>query len=49
MMGKKTGVAYPGTIEMVLLPPIETKDVAAEDLMELLKKTREAIAEELGR
>jgi 1-acyl-sn-glycerol-3-phosphate acyltransferase len=48
MMGKKTGVAYPGEIEMVLLPPIETSDLKAEDdLMELLVKTRSAIAEEL--
>lgn len=44
MMGKKTGVAFPGTIEMVLLQPIETRD---RDLMELLKKTRERIAIEL--
>ncbi len=48
MMGKKTGIAYGGTIEMVLLPPIETKGAEAEDLMELLRKTREAIAEELN-
>jgi 1-acyl-sn-glycerol-3-phosphate acyltransferase len=49
MMGKKTGVAYPGTIEMVLLPPIETADLNPEkDLMALLKKTREAIAKELA-
>lgn len=47
MMGKKTGVLFPGTIEMVLLPPIETKNVPDEDLMELLRKTRTAIAEEL--
>lgn len=49
MMGKKTGVADRGTIEMVLLPPIETKDAEAEDLMELLSKTRKAIAEELSK
>jgi 1-acyl-sn-glycerol-3-phosphate acyltransferase len=49
MMGKKTGVAYPGTIEMVLLPPIETANLSAEkDLMNLLRKTREAIAKELS-
>jgi len=48
MMGKKTGVAYPGEIEMVLLPPIETAGLTEkEDLMELLQKTRTAIAEEL--
>lgn len=50
MMGKKTGVALPGTIEMVLLPPIETKNLSAEeDVMNLLQKTRAAIAEELSR
>lgn len=49
MMGKKTGVAYGGTIEMVFLPPIQTKNDSTEDLMELLRKTREAIAEELAK
>jgi 1-acyl-sn-glycerol-3-phosphate acyltransferase len=46
MMGKRTGVAYPGNIEMVLLPPIETK---GRDAMDLLKETRAAVATELGR
>jgi hypothetical protein len=50
MMGKKQGVAYPGTIEMVLLPPIETKGLNAdEDLMDLLRKVRFKIMEELGK
>ena len=49
MMGKRTGVAYGGTIEMILLPPIETHGVPESGLMELLQKTRVAIAEELGR
>lgn len=50
LMGKKTGVVRPGTMEIVLLPPIETKGLAAEnDLTDLLKKTRAAIAEELGK
>ena len=44
MMGKRTGVAYGGEIEMVLLPPIET---AGCDVMELLSKTRGAVAGEL--
>ncbi len=49
LMGKKTGVANPGTMEIVLLPAIETKGLTAEkDLMDLLRKTREAIAEELA-
>ncbi len=48
MMGKRTGVAYAGEIEMVLLPPIETEGLNAEDdLMDLLGKTRRAIADEL--
>jgi len=47
MMGKRTGVAYPGTIEMVFLDPIET-DENEDDLMPLLKQTRAAIARELA-
>ncbi len=47
MMGKKTGAAYGGTIKMTLLPPIETKGLSADDLPELLRKTRHAIALEL--
>ncbi len=46
MMGKRTGVAYPGEIEMVLLPPIETN---GRDVMEVLRETRAAVAAELGR
>jgi 1-acyl-sn-glycerol-3-phosphate acyltransferase len=50
LMGKKTGVAYKGEVEMVLLPPIETKGMTVEkDLMNLLTKTRKLIAEELGK
>lgn len=49
MMGKKTGLAYAGTIEMVLLQPIETSGMNADnELMNLLVKTRSAIASELG-
>jgi 1-acyl-sn-glycerol-3-phosphate acyltransferase len=49
MMGKKRGVAYPGEIEMVLLPPIETSGpYQPTELMELLLRTRTAIAKELG-
>lgn len=44
MMGKKTGLAYPGEIEMVMLPPIETD---GRDVMEILIETRQAIADEL--
>ncbi len=49
MMGKRTGVAYAGEIEMVLLPPIETtRPTGSGDVMELLLQTRRAIARELG-
>lgn len=49
MMGKKAGVAFPGTIEMVLLPPIETKGLSEEEnLMDVLRQTREAIVRELS-
>lgn len=44
MMGKKTGVLFPGTIEITLLPPVGTRD---HDVMEILKETRAAIANEL--
>ena len=49
LMGKKTGVVNPGTMEIVLLPPIETANLMIEDLPELLEQTRKAIAEELGK
>ena len=44
MMGKKTGVSYPGTIDMVLLPPVRTED---RELSEILLETRNAIANTL--
>ena len=44
MMGKRTGVAYAGTIEMVLLPPMDSSG----DLMEVLNKARAAVAAELA-
>lgn len=46
MMGKKTGVSYPGTIELVLLPPVKT---SGRQLMDILKETREAVTNELAR
>lgn len=48
MMGKRTGVAYPGTIEMVLLEPIETAEFDG-DIMKILVKTRDSIAVELAK
>ncbi|MGI8467828.1 MAG: lysophospholipid acyltransferase family protein [Pyrinomonadaceae bacterium] len=49
MMGKKSGLAFPGTIEMVLLPAIETKGLSENDLMNLLENTRGKIAGELAK
>lgn len=50
MMGKRTGVAYSGQIEMVLLPPIETDGRDPEtELMAVLNETRSAIAAELAK
>jgi 1-acyl-sn-glycerol-3-phosphate acyltransferase len=49
MMGKRTGVAFAGKVEMVLLPPIETAGKTADDISNLLRETRIAIATELGR
>jgi 1-acyl-sn-glycerol-3-phosphate acyltransferase len=48
LMGKGTGVARPGTIEMVVLPPIETAGLTDADVKRLAERTREAVAEELG-
>ncbi len=45
MMGKKQGVAFPGTIEMRLLPPVTT---AGRELTDILEETRAAIAEALS-
>ena len=44
MMGKRTGVCYSGTIEMVMLPPVRTE---GREVMDILLETREAIANEL--
>jgi 1-acyl-sn-glycerol-3-phosphate acyltransferase len=48
LMGKGTGVARPGTMEMVIFPPIETAGLADEGVKGLTARTRAAIAEELG-
>jgi 1-acyl-sn-glycerol-3-phosphate acyltransferase len=45
MMGKRTGVAYSGTIEMVLLPPIDTE---GKEMQELIVEARESMARELA-
>lgn len=49
MMGKRSGVAFSGTVEMVLLPPIDTNNYEESGLMELLNRTRSVIADELGK
>ena len=48
-MGKGTGRACPGTVEMVVLPPIETEGLKTdEDVRRLTERARALIAEELG-
>ena len=50
MMGKKQGTCFPGTIEVVICDPIPTRGMTVEkDLMDLLLRTREAVAGELGK
>lgn len=48
MMGKRTGVAFAGEIEMVLLPAIETEGLDADSIPDLIRLTRTAIAHELA-
>jgi len=49
LMGKGTGRACPGTVEMVVLPPIETEGLKTdEDVRRLTERARALIAEELG-
>ncbi len=44
MMGKRTGVAYPGTIQVYVLDPISTEGKNDTDIPHLLQTTRTAIA-----
>jgi 1-acyl-sn-glycerol-3-phosphate acyltransferase len=49
LMGKGTGEAWPGTIEMVMFPPVETNWVSSdEDLQKLVDQVQEMIRKELG-
>jgi len=49
LMGKGTGEARAGTLEMVMLPPVETSDVETdEDMNRLIASVRATIAAELG-
>jgi 1-acyl-sn-glycerol-3-phosphate acyltransferase len=49
LMGKGTGEAWPGTIEMVFLPPVETSWVKDDtDLNALVQQVQSIIMKELG-
>lgn len=49
LMGKGTGEARPGTIEMVILPPVETAGLSTdEDIESLIARVHASIAAELG-
>lgn len=49
LMGKGTGEARAGTIEMIMLPPVSTADVSTdEDVMRLVDSVHSIIGKELG-
>ena len=49
LMGRGTGEAWPGTIEMVMLPPIDTSRVKTDDDLDaLVQQTQTTIMNELG-
>lgn len=49
LMGKGTGAARPGTIEMVIMSPVETKGLSTdEDVKRLVEKVHAVIAAELS-
>ena len=50
LMGKGTGVAKPGTIEMIIMQPISTEGLKTdEEIAGLIEKVRGMISEELSR
>ncbi len=49
MMGKGTGLLFPGTIEVTLMPPIDTAGRTTDDVTALLLETRAAISHALSR
>lgn len=50
LMGKGTGISRPGTMEMVMMPPVETEGLSTdEDVKRLIEIVRGQIAEELKR
>ncbi len=49
LMGKGTGEARPGTIEMVMLPPVSTAGLSSdEEVKELIGRVHELIGKELA-
>jgi 1-acyl-sn-glycerol-3-phosphate acyltransferase len=49
LMGKGTGEARPGTMEMVLMPPVETAGLSTdEDVKRLIERVHSSIAAELA-
>ena len=49
LMGRGTGEAWPGTIEMVMFPPVDTAWVSSdEDLQKLVDQVQGMIMQELG-
>jgi 1-acyl-sn-glycerol-3-phosphate acyltransferase len=49
LMGKGTGEARPGTIEMTILPAVETEGLSTdEDIEHLIARVHASIAAELG-
>src|SRR6266700_70569 len=49
LMGQGTGEAWPGTIDMVMMHPVETSWVSGdEDLTKLVEQVQRAIMKELG-
>jgi 1-acyl-sn-glycerol-3-phosphate acyltransferase len=49
LMGKGTGEARPGTIEMVMLPPVSTEGVSSdEDVKRLVAEVHAMVGNELG-
>src|SRR5882672_2767701 len=50
LMGKGTGEARSGTIEMVIMPPVQTSGVSTDqEINDLVYEVRQQIARELGR
>ncbi len=49
LMGKGTGESRPGTIELVLMPPVPTASLSTDDdVKRLVEQVHSSIAKELG-